>query len=545
MRRCLIPALLIVLGLPAGIDAAGSAVYRGGTGPDRLIGTAQADEIYGHGGRDQLDGRGAGDLVDGGAGPDRLSGSAGNDRLVSSFDGRIDTVRCGTGRDIVTAGDLDKVAADCEVVSRQLSRDADRATGAQHETQVEPDSFAHGSTVVTVFQSGRFDEGGAVNVGFSTSLDAGRTWRSGFLPGLSIFSSPPGQSFAVSDPVVAYDAVHRWWLAATLGGGFEVSELLISRSRNGVSWNLPLRAARSELDSYDKEWIVCDNSAQSRFRGRCYLSYMNFGRGLIETRYSTNGGRTWSAPAGVDAHRPPAVVNGVQAVVRPNGDLVLVFSVFGGRLPGSSEIAAVRSTDGGATFSAPVRVARLDDAELSGVRAPPFASVEVDGAGVVYAAWSDCRFSEQCAADIVLSRSANGVTWSEPVRVPTGPGDGTLDYFLPGLGVDPGTSGGSTRLAVLFHTLGSPLPCDPTYGCLAVDVGLTVSRDAGATWSAPQRLSTVSMPLLWIADTALGRMLGDYVSVSWTRGRPVPVFALATKPSRGLLHQAIFATARR
>jgi hypothetical protein len=543
MRRLLIPALFVAMGC-TGIQAASGAVYRGGAGPDRLTGTAQADELYGHGGRDRLEGRGAGDLLDGGNGPDRLSGSAGNDRLASSGDGRIDAVLCGTGRDLVVSELRDRVAADCEVVSRQLSRDADRSNEAQHETQVEPDSFAFGSTVVAVFQSGRFAEGGAVNIGFATSRNGGRTWRSGRLPGLTIFSSPPGRSFAVSDPVIAYDAVHRWWLATSLGGGVEVSELLVNRSRDGLTWNLPVTAARTEMDSYDKEWIACDNSARSPLRGRCYLSYMNFTRGLMETRHSTDGGRTWSTPVGVNVRRPPAIVNGVQPVIRPNGDLVIVFSVFGARVPGVSEIAAVRSTDGGESFLAPVRVAGLEDSELSGLRAPPFASVEVDRAGTIYASWSDCRFSQQCAADIVLTRSGNGVTWSEPTRVPTGVADGSVDYFLPGLAVDPATSGRTTGIAVLYHVLGPARSCDPRYGCLVVDVGLTISRDAGATWTRPQQLNAVSMSPLWLADTALGRMLGDYVSVSWVGGRAVPVFSLATEPTGGLFHQAIFATTR-
>src|SRR6186997_156284 len=533
MRRLLLSALLVGMGCAA-IQAATGAIYRGGAGPDRLTGTAQADELFGHGGNDRLEGRGAGDLLDGGPGRDRLSGGAGNDRLASSGDAWIDAVSCGAGRDLVLSGLKDQVAADCEVVSRQLSRDTDRSNEAQHETQVEPDSFAFGSTVVTVFQSSRFIEGGAVNIGFATSRNGGRTWRSGQLPGLTIYSSPAGRSFAVSDPTVAYDAVHRWWLASSLGGGIEVSELLVSRSRDGLRWNLPLAAGRSEIDSYDKEWIVCDNSARSPFRGRCYLSYMNFTRGLMETRHSTDGGRTWSAPAGVDAHRPPAIVNGVQPAVRPNGDLVIVFSVFGARLPGASEIAAVRSTDGGESFSTPVRVAALENTEPGGMRAPPFASVEVDRAGVVYAAWSDCRFSEQCAADIVLARSADGVTWTEPTRIPTGVADGSVDYFLPGLAVDPATSGRTTRIAVLYHTLEQAQNCDPRYGCLVVDVGLIISRDAGATWTRPQQLNAVSMPPVWLADTALGRMLGDYVSTSWVGGRAMPVFSLATAPIGGL-----------
>lgn len=234
------------------------------------------------------------------------------------------------------------VRADCEVVSRQLSRDLDRESEAQHETQVEPDSYSFGSTIVSVFQSGRFLDGGAANIGFATSRNGGRTWKSGVLPGLSYFSTPPGSSFAVSDPVVVYDAAHRWWLAASL----DRDGVLVSRSRDGLTWNLPVRAARDLAGQYDKEWITCDNWPASRFRGRCYISYMNFDEHLVETRRSTDGGRTWSAPATVDPARPDAGVNGLQPVVRPDGDLVLVYSVFGATSILGNEIAAARSTNG-------------------------------------------------------------------------------------------------------------------------------------------------------------------------------------------------------
>jgi hypothetical protein len=52
------------------------------------------------------------------------------------------------------------------------------------------------------------------------------------------------------------------------------------------------------------------------------------------------------------------------------------------------------------------------------------------------------------------------------------------------------------------------------------------------------------MSMLWLPDTGLGRMLGDYVSTSYVRGRPVPVFALAVEPIGGQLREAIYASTR-
>jgi hypothetical protein len=41
-----------------------------------------------------------------------------------------------------------------------------------------------------------------------------------------------------------------------------------------------------------------------------------------------------------------------------------------------------------------------------------------------------------------------------------------------------------------------------------------------------------------------GRMLGDYFSVSWMRGRPIAVYSLAFEPVGDLYRQSIFATTR-
>src|SRR5262245_33546958 len=527
MRRVLAPALAAAFGL-AVIGLARGAVIVGTSGPDRLIGTSRADELYGLGGNDRLAGRGATDLIDGGPGRDRLFGGPGVDRIASN-DRWADAVACGSGRDVVDADRTDVVAPDCETVSRQISRDTGIDFEAQHETQVEPDSHAFSRTVVAVFQSGRFANGGAERIGFSTARDAGRTWRPGRLPG----------SFErVSDPVVAYDPVHRWWIAPSLASDEAIA---VNRSRDGISWRAPLLVS-SNGQEYDKEWVACDNWPRSTFRGRCYLSYMNFENDTIETRRSTDGGATWSQPFSIDAQRAPAGVNGVQIAVRPNGHVVVVFSVWGA--PAGSEIGTFRSTDGGVSFSAPAHAADLGGTELPWLRAPPFTSVDVDAAGTIYVTWRECGFSGECQGDIVLMRSPDGVTWTEPASVPVGPDDGSLFYFLPALAVDSATAGARARLALLYHSMGPSSTCDPAYGCFQVDVKLTTSANGGSTWTQPRQLNAFPMLPAWMADTALGRMLGDYVSVSWSGGRPIPVWSLASAPSGAEFRQSTVATTR-
>src|SRR6476659_8077175 len=45
-----------------------------------------------------------------------------------------------------------------------------------HATEVEPDTFAHGSTVIGAFQVARVFDGGAVDIGVARSSNGGRTW---------------------------------------------------------------------------------------------------------------------------------------------------------------------------------------------------------------------------------------------------------------------------------------------------------------------------------------------------------------------------------
>ena len=45
-----------------------------------------------------------------------------------------------------------------------LSSDPYTAGVGQHQTEVEPDSYSYGSTIVAAFQTGRFPDGGSVNV---------------------------------------------------------------------------------------------------------------------------------------------------------------------------------------------------------------------------------------------------------------------------------------------------------------------------------------------------------------------------------------------
>ncbi|MCY1142514.1 calcium-binding protein [Actinoplanes sp. Pm04-4] len=94
-------------GRPGEKDSIGTSieVIQGGSGPDRLMGTARADFLYGGPGNDTIGGLGGNDTLEGEAGKDYLSGSTGNDILVGdhpAYGGiAADTMLGGTGQDTV------------------------------------------------------------------------------------------------------------------------------------------------------------------------------------------------------------------------------------------------------------------------------------------------------------------------------------------------------------------------------------------------------------------------------------------------------------
>lgn len=411
----------------------------------------------------------------------------------------------------------------------------------QKNTQVEPASFAWGSKIVTTFQSWRIVDGGAAALGWATSGDAGVRWRSGTLS--------LGGYFAASDPVVTFDAAHHVWMIAGIGFRERAHEVFVSRSADGVKWSEPVVAAADADEDRDKEWIGCDNSARSNFRGRCYLAYVDTTRWMLGIRTSDDGGLTWSKPLrlqpGVTGRG--AVFSGPIPVTRPNGDLVVPYSFFaplneGGRgVPEEDRVAAVVSHDGGATFTQPIRIAALEASDdLAGIRAPSLPSVSVDAAGKAYVAWQDGRFRSRAGEnDVVFSTSTDGMNWTAAARIRM---SGARSYFLPAIAVDPATSGKKAHVAVAYYSLQMSSGCSTFVpGCYQkIDAWLVQSQNGGRTWGTPRKLNAQPMQIEWLADTTLGAMLGDYISVSYVRGHAVPVLALAGPPTTTGYSESIF-----
>src|SRR5439155_8333992 len=109
-----------------------------------------------------------------------------------------------------------------------------------HQTEVEPDTFSNGSTIVAAFQVGRIFDGGSCAIGFATSTNNGSTWTNGLLPGITKWSGG-GPNDRATDPSVAFDARHNVWLISSLtlleAGGVHGNSVVTSRSTDGgLTW---------------------------------------------------------------------------------------------------------------------------------------------------------------------------------------------------------------------------------------------------------------------------------------------------------------------
>jgi hypothetical protein len=421
----------------------------------------------------------------------------------------------------------------------QISTDTFTNTTSQHKTEVEPDTFSSGSTIVSAFQMGRFTNGGASDLGFATSQNAGVTWTNGSLPGITVLNG--GTFSRVSDPAVAFDPKHNVWMISGLAitvSGTSVNGAGISVSRStdgGLTWpSVVVAASATGSQNFDKDWITCDGTPTSPFYGNCYVEWDDNGAGnLILMSTSTDGGLTWG-PALKTGNSATGI--GGQPVVLPSGTVAVPMANAN-----ETSMISFISTNGGASWGSTVTVSNVRAHRDAGnIRSGPLPSAAIDSSGKIYLVWEDCRFINRCTAnDIVMSTSTNGTTWSAVTRIPIDSTTSKVDHFIPGIAADPATSAPSVHLAVTFYYYPSSSCSSST---CQLDVGFVSSADGGSTWTAKTQLAG-PLTLSWLASTTQGRMVGDYMSTSYVSGKAVPVFASASAPVGSTFQEEMFAPA--
>jgi len=415
------------------------------------------------------------------------------------------------------------------VTLTEISSDPFTVGPGQHATEVEPHVLANGSTLVSAFQTGRIAPGGATAIGWATSTDGGNTWAHGFLPGLTT-GNGGGPYDAASDPAVAYDAKHGVWMIAALpiSNTSTTTAVTVSRSTDGgFTWENPVNVTPKVISS-DKNWIACDSTSTSPFYGNCYVEWDNpdTGDGILMST-SSDGGLTWGPATGTANH---ATGIGGQPLVQPNGTVVVPIETAG--------MSAFTSTNGGASWSAPVTISNIQShLDAGGIRSGPLPTAAVDAAGTVWVVWEDCRFRSKCSTnDLVFSTSTDGAHWSAVTRIPIDATTTTVDHFIPGIGIDPTTSGATAHVAVTYYFY--PVSKCTTSTC-RLAVGYISSHNGGSTWNMPRTLAG-PMQLKWLPNSQNGLMVGDYIATAFNNGVPHGVFAVAAAKSGSTFDEAMY-----
>jgi hypothetical protein len=427
---------------------------------------------------------------------------------------------------------------------------------AQHATEVEPLLVAHGDTIVASIQVGRFQGVGSDNIGWATSKDEGKTWKHGFLDGITLVAG--GTWPAVSLPTVAFDDKHSTYLIASMpfddqGNG---RGAVVSRSLDGLNWSEPIVAA-SSLGT-NGHWLGCDNHPGSPFYGNCYEALYDYSTGfnLNVLVTSNDGGLTWESPISAPDQNAGLITS---LAIQPNGNVV-VLGRNGG--PNGDQEYAIRSEDGGHTLEATADIATIFFI-YPFMRADPSLTSGVDAEGTIYVVFPDCRFRANCSDpvaasgcrfttdnsscttnDLLLTTSKDGVIWTSPQRIPIDPVNSGVDHLIAGIGVlsdsDDHEKGDHVKLALTYYYLPNGLTCQPT--TCQVSAGFISSSDGGRSWHDADKIAGPMMES-WLAPTYAGEMVANYNSAVFVDGKPHGAFAIARPPDprTGRFDEAIYA----
>jgi hypothetical protein len=373
--------------------------------------------------------------------------------------------------------------------------------GAESAVAVSP---ANPETVL----AGTNGPGGGQKMHYSTN--GGVTWTQVSLP----------LGGTCCDPTVEWNTAGTLAYAATLGGS--CCAWVYRSGDDGVSWtdleDQTPGDPRREFggSSTDKEYLHVDRFPTSPCNDDVYLTWHD--SNVLKFDHSADDGNTWDPTI---AFSSASDYRGIGSDITSDkaGNVYYFWPAFN-----SKKIWVHKSTDCGASFDPnPTQVATTQDGfdfavpSMETRRVFIYNSADVDltdgpYANRVYVAWTDDDNAESGIpannhARIWVAFSADGgATWN--LRTPHETGDiSSVDRYHEWLAV-----AGDGSVHVIFYDTRN----DPTRQ--SVDLYHSFSTDGGDTWSAPERLTTVSSPNIsngfeWGDYNGLSAVMSDVIAV--------------------------------
>jgi len=391
---------------------------------------------------------------------------------------------------------------------------------ANQRAQAEPHiirSTTDPDFLVGTFQEGRFAvNGGALDCGYGISHDGGLTWTRSLIPGLT--RSLGGTYFRATDPVAALDLNGNIILntLTAINSNFSTGAVVVSRSTDGGQTFLPpveIFRQTSGVFVPDKDWIVANTFPGTPHAGRLFATFTLFNSNTNESpivgSFSDNGGATWSP---VTLTQPGnTFAQGSQPVFLHDGTLAMIYWNFGSATQSDERLEVIVSSDGGASFGPPVRIASAVESIEPSIRSGAFLpSATTDRTtSSIYVVYTTLASD---GPHVMFTKSSNaGATWTTPVGISDGPPNNGV--FNAAIAASPD---GQT-LTVSFYDRRVNLP-----STTLVDLFMAQSLDGGLTWQPNIRLTSVSSDATLAPLTNEGYMLGDYLAIAPSTTPDVP-----------------------
>jgi hypothetical protein len=395
---------------------------------------------------------------------------------------------------------------------------------AQNETAIAQNPL-NPRQMVAGFNDYRLGDGAC---GTAFSGNGGSSWADSALPdgftrGANFGGVARQYWQASGDPSVAWDSRGNAYFSCLMfmrGSGVTnnpdaSSAVYVFRSTGdaGASWNFTGHPVVETFDSdpavlTDKPYMTIDNNPNSPFRDRIYVTWTQFaadGTAYIFEVHSDDYGQAFSSPVVASTTSPslctnPGTVGTPQGTCNnnqfsdpftaPDGTLYVTFANFNNTVTGTdnrSQVLLTKSTDGGQTFSAPVKVS--DYFELPDCLAAQGSD-----------AFRACIPEKSTATNSIFRASnypSGGVNPTNPGQVVV-----TIGSYI---NRDSNESNGCTPNGFSAATGGNLYIGTKTAGACNNKIMLSVSDNAGASFTG----STTDPRLLPVVNTARGQATTD------------------------------------